>query len=118
ILATLTAPDAGSAQVGGFDVVRQASEVRRRIGLTGQYATLDEELTGRANLTLIGRLLDMPKATALARADELLTRFDLTEAGTRPVSTYSGGMRRRLDLAASLVGNPAVVFLDEPSVGL
>ena len=118
VLATLTAPDAGSARVGGFDVVRQAAEVRRRIGLTGQYATLDEELSGRANLTLIGRLLDLPKTTALTRADELLDRFDLVEAGKRPVSTYSGGMRRRLDLAASLVGNPAVVFLDEPSVGL
>lgn len=118
ILATLTAPDAGSAQVGGFDVVRQAPEVRRRIGLTGQYATLDEELTGRANLTLIGRLLDLSKATAVTRAAELLGRFDLTDAGKRPVSTYSGGMRRRLDLAASLVGSPAVVFLDEPSVGL
>ena len=118
VLATLTDLDAGSAQVGGFDVVRQASEVRRRIGLAGQYATLDEELTGRANLILIGRLLDLPKAAALARADELLARFGLTEAGRRPVSTFSGGMRRRLDLAASLVGNPSVIFLDEPSVGL
>ena len=118
ILATLTDPDEGSAHVGGFDVVRHPAEVRRRIGLTGQYATVDEELTGRANLTLIGRLLDLSKGAALSRSEDLLMRFGLADAGKRPVSTYSGGMRRRLDLAASLIGAPAVVFLDEPSVGL
>src|SRR5690625_4584829 len=118
ILATLTDPDEGSAHVGGFDVVRHPAEVRRRIGLTGQYATVDEELTGRANLARIGRLLDLSKGAALSRSTELLARFGLADAGNRPVSTYSGGMRRRLDLAASLIGTPAVVFLDEPSVGL
>jgi oleandomycin transport system ATP-binding protein len=118
VLATLASPDAGSARVGGHDVVREASRVRRLIGLTGQYATLDEELTGRGNLVLLGRLLDLPRAAAAARAEELLERFGLTEPAGRRVSTYSGGMRRRLDLAASLVGKPAVVFLDEPSVGL
>lgn len=118
ILSTLTSPDAGSAHVGGFDVVRESADVRRLIGLAGQSATLDEELTGRGNLTLLGRLLDLPASRAKARADELLERFGLTDAASRAVSTYSGGMRRRLDLAASLVGDPAVIFLDEPSVGL
>ncbi|GAA1088437.1 ATP-binding cassette domain-containing protein [Nocardiopsis exhalans] len=118
ILATLARPDEGTAAVGGFDVVRQAAGVRRLIGLTGQQSMIDEELTGRANLVLIGQLLDLRRTEALARAGQLLDRFELTDAATRPVATYSGGMRRRLDLAASLVGRPRVVFLDEPSVGL
>jgi oleandomycin transport system ATP-binding protein len=118
ILATLTGFDEGTASVGGRDVVRQADEVRRLIGLTGQYATLDEELTGLGNLVLIGRLLDLRKNDATQRAEEMLERFGLSDAARRPVAAYSGGMRRRLDLAASLVGRPRVVFLDEPSVGL
>lgn len=118
VLATLARPDEGTATVGGFDVVREASEVRRLIGLTGQYATVDEELTGLGNLELIGRLLDLRKADARRRATELLDRFGLADAAERTVATYSGGMRRRLDLAASLVGRPSVVFLDEPSAGL
>ncbi|HEX4107545.1 MAG TPA: ATP-binding cassette domain-containing protein [Solirubrobacteraceae bacterium] len=118
ILATLLAPDAGSARIGGFDVVRQAAGVRRIVGLTGQYASVDEALTGRENLIMIGQLLDLSGRAARARAAELLDWFELTEAGDRPVRTYSGGMRRRLDLAASLVGRPAVVFLDEPTTGL
>ncbi|WP_017580954.1 ATP-binding cassette domain-containing protein [Nocardiopsis valliformis] len=118
ILATLARPDQGTATVGGFDVVRQAADVRRLIGLTGQQSMIDEELTGQANLVLIGRLLDLRRTEALARADQLLDRFELSDAATRPVATYSGGMRRRLDLAAGLVGRPEVVFLDEPSVGL
>lgn len=118
ILATLTGLDAGTARVAGMDVTREAAKVRRIIGLTGQYATLDEELTGLGNLILIGRLLDLRKREASRRAAELLERFGLTDAAKKPVATYSGGMRRRLDLAASLVGRPRVVFLDEPSVGL
>ena len=118
VLATLARPDGGTATVGGFDVVREAPRVRRLIGLTGQYATVDEELTGLGNLELIGRLLDLRKADARERAGELLDRFGLADAARRPVATYSGGMRRRLDLAASLVGRPGVVFLDEPSAGL
>ena len=118
VLATLARPDEGTASVGGFDVVREASEVRRLIGLTGQYAAVDEELTGLGNLELIGRLLDFRKVDARKRATALLDRFGLADAARRPVATYSGGMRRRLDLAASLVGRPSVVFLDEPSAGL
>jgi ABC-2 type transport system ATP-binding protein len=118
ILATLVAPDAGRAQVAGHDVVTERHEVRRRISLTGQYAAVDEPQTGRENLEMIGRLLRMPAGAARARAAELLARFDLVEAGNRRVATYSGGMRRRLDLAASLVGDPEVVFLDEPTTGL
>ncbi|ASR39449.1 ABC transporter [Prauserella marina] len=118
VLATLTGFDEGAAHVGGFDVVRDAAKVRRLIGLTGQYATLDEELTGLANLVLIGRLLDLRRPDAVRRAEELLDRFGLAESARRPVATYSGGMRRRLDLAASLVGRPSMVFLDEPSAGL
>jgi oleandomycin transport system ATP-binding protein len=118
ILATLLRPDEGRAAVGGLDVVRQASQVRRLIGLTGQYASVDEDLTGEENLVLIGQLLDLRGAEAKARAAELLDRFGLAEAGGRRASTYSGGMRRRLDLAASLVGNPRVIFLDEPTTGL
>ncbi|MEU4387878.1 ATP-binding cassette domain-containing protein [Promicromonospora sp. NPDC023805] len=118
ILATLLRPDSGRASVAGLDVVRRAGEVRRRIALSGQHTSVDEELTGSANLVMIGRLLDLPRAQAVRRATELLARFGLDEAAKRPVAGYSGGMRRRLDLAASLVGHPEVVFLDEPSVGL
>ncbi|RKN49766.1 ATP-binding cassette domain-containing protein, partial [Streptomyces klenkii] len=118
ILATLLRPDAGRATVGGRDVVRHAEEVRRRIGLTGQYASVDEDLTGAENLVLIGRLLDLPRREAQARAAELLAQFGLTEAAGRRAKTYSGGMRRRLDLAASLVARPEVLYLDEPTTGL
>jgi daunorubicin resistance ABC transporter ATP-binding subunit len=118
VLATLLRPDAGHARVLGADVVRQAGEVRRRIGLTGQYAALDDYLTGRANLVMIGQLARLSHSQARHRAGELLARFDLAEAGGRAVKTYSGGMRRRLDLAASLIGNPEVLFLDEPTTGL
>ncbi|RKT55083.1 ATP-binding cassette domain-containing protein [Saccharothrix australiensis] len=118
ILATLLRPDGGRAAVGGLDVVEHAARVRGLIGLTGQYASVDEDLTGTQNLVLIGRLLDLRAAEARARAAELLADFDLTEAAGRPAKTYSGGMRRRLDLAASLVGRPDVIFLDEPTTGL
>jgi ABC-2 type transport system ATP-binding protein len=118
ILATLLKADAGSARVAGYDVVSDRSEVRRRIGLVGQYAALDELGTGEENLTTIGRLRGLRPAAARARAAELLDSFDLTAAGHRRLATYSGGMRRRLDLAASLVGSPEVMFLDEPSTGL
>jgi len=118
ILATLLAPDSGTARVAGFDVVKQASEVRRSIGLTGQYASVDEDLTGVENLVMIGRLLDLSRIDAKARAAELLEEFDLTDAAKRLAKTYSGGMRRRLDLAASLIGRPSVVYLDEPTTGL
>jgi oleandomycin transport system ATP-binding protein len=118
VLATLLRPDAGSAYVAGIDVLRQPQRVRRRIGLTGQYASVDEDLTGLQNLVLIGELLDLPRRVARQRAEELLDWFDLAEAARRPAKTYSGGMRRRLDLAASLVGQPEVIFLDEPTTGL
>jgi ABC-2 type transport system ATP-binding protein len=118
VFATLLRPDGGRAQVLGYDVAAQAAEVRRRIGLTGQYAALDEYLTGRANLVMIGQLSRLTPGAARRRADEMLERFDLTEAATRAVKTYSGGMRRRLDLAASLIGYPSVLFLDEPTTGL
>ncbi|MCZ4125418.1 ATP-binding cassette domain-containing protein [Streptomyces sp. H39-S7] len=118
VLATLLTPDAGRARVAGYDVTEQPAEVRKRIGLTGQYAAVDELLTGRENLTLIGRLHRLGRRGAKTRAAELLERFELTEAGEREVKTYSGGMRRRLDLAASLLGTPTVLFLDEPSTGL
>src|SRR4051812_28083983 len=118
ILATLLRPDAGRATVGGLDVVKDAAAVRRLIGLTGQYASLDEDLTGTQNLVLIGQLLDLRSADAKARAVELLAGFGLSEAAGKQVKTYSGGMRRRLDLAASLVGRPEVIYLDEPTTGL
>ncbi len=118
ILATLMKPDAGHATVGGYDVVKDPVRVRSMIGLTGQYASVDEDLNGIENLTLIGRLLDLSRANAKARAAELLERFELTDAAKRPIRTYSGGMRRRIDLAASLVGRPEVLYLDEPTTGL
>ncbi|MGK5532511.1 ATP-binding cassette domain-containing protein [Streptomyces sp. URMC 129] len=118
VLATLLRADAGWATVGGHDVRRDAHRVRQLIGLTGQYASVDEQLTGTENLLLIGRLLGMSRADARRRARELLERFGLTHAGGRAVGTFSGGMRRRLDLAASLVGRPPVLFLDEPTTGL
>ncbi|MEU7715388.1 ATP-binding cassette domain-containing protein [Micromonospora chalcea] len=118
ILATLLRPDEGRATVGGHDVVTDAARVRRLIGLTGQYASVDEDLTGTQNLVLIGRLLDLSRHEARARAAELLAWFGLTDAAGRPAKTYSGGMRRRLDLAASLVGRPEVIYLDEPTTGL
>ncbi|WP_016698468.1 daunorubicin resistance protein DrrA family ABC transporter ATP-binding protein [Actinoalloteichus spitiensis] len=118
ILATLLRLDGGRASVGGFDVSRQPVSVREIIGLTGQYAALDEEMTGLENLALIGRLLNMSRRSARARAKELLDQFELSDAGGRPAKGYSGGMRRRLDLAASLVGRPQVLFLDEPTTGL
>jgi len=118
ILATLLKPDAGQASVCGYDVLRDAHQVRQLIGLTGQYASVDEGLSGTNNLIMIGRLLGISRPAAKARASELLARFDLSDAATRPAKTYSGGMRRRLDLAASLVGNPRVLYLDEPTTGL
>ncbi len=118
ILSTLLKPDSGRAVVAGFDALKHPDEVRRRIGLTGQYAALDDVLTGRENLEMIGRLYHLPKAHVRQRAVELLERFNLTDAGDRMVKTYSGGMRRRLDLAASLVTSPPVLFLDEPTTGL
>jgi oleandomycin transport system ATP-binding protein len=118
VLATLLRPDAGEATVGGFDVRRDPVAVRGLIGLTGQYAAVDEDLSGFENLVLIGRLLELPRAAAKARATELLDRFGLSDAAGRSAKTYSGGMRRRLDLAASLVGRPRVLYLDEPTTGL
>jgi oleandomycin transport system ATP-binding protein len=118
ILATLLRPDGGRALVAGHDVVRHPRRVRRLIGLTGQYASVDDGLTGTENLMLIGTLLDLRRAEARVRAVELLERFGLTDVAGRTVKTYSGGMRRRLDLAASLVGRPEIVFLDEPTTGL
>lgn len=118
VLATLLRPDGGRARVDGHDVVAEAATVRRTIGLTGQYAALDEYLTGRSNLVMIGRLSRLTAQAATRRADELLERFGLAEAANRAVKTYSGGMRRRLDLAASLIGHPSVLFLDEPTTGL
>src|SRR5262245_18127138 len=118
ILTTVLAPDAGQARVLGLDVVRQAEEVRAVIGLAGQYAAVDEHLTGRENLRLIGRLTHQPRPAIAARAEELLDRFGLQMAAGRAVRTYSGGMRRRLDLAAALVHRPPVLFLDEPTTGL
>jgi ABC-2 type transport system ATP-binding protein len=118
ILTTLLAATSGHAVVAGFDVLTEPQSVRAVIGLTGQYAAVDEDLTGRENLVLVGRLGHLSAATAGQRADELLERFELKDAAHRRARTYSGGMRRRLDLAASLVGTPAVLFLDEPTTGL
>lgn len=118
ILTTLLPPDEGQARVAGYDVVRDAARLRSVIGLAGQYAAVDETLTGLENLQLVGRLYHLSKAEARRRAQEVLERFDLVEAADRPVRTYSGGMRRRLDLGASLVGRPKVLFLDEPTTGL
>ncbi|GAA4551348.1 ATP-binding cassette domain-containing protein [Amycolatopsis samaneae] len=118
ILATLLRPDGGRAEVAGYDVVKDPVRVRSMIGLTGQYASVDEDLSGTENLVLIGRLLNLSRPNARARAAELLERFELTDAAKRPIKTYSGGMRRRLDLAASLVGRPEVIYLDEPTTGL
>jgi oleandomycin transport system ATP-binding protein len=118
ILATLLRADAGTAVVNGFDVRTQPDKVRENIGLTGQFASVDEDLTGTQNLVMIGQLLDLSKQDARVRAAELLEWFDLTAAAGKMAKTYSGGMRRRLDLAASLVGRPSVIFLDEPTTGL
>ena len=118
ILTTLLRPDAGSARVAGLDVVADAAELRSRIGLAGQYAAVDENLTGQENLEMVGRLYHLGARVARERATELLGTFDLTEAAERLVRTYSGGMRRRLDLAGALVARPPVVFLDEPTTGL
>jgi ABC-2 type transport system ATP-binding protein len=118
VLATLISPDAGSARVLGLDVQKDAAALRERIGLAGQYAAVDENLTGLENLTMVGRLYGAKRRSARARARELLERFGLLDAGERPTKTYSGGMRRRLDLAAALVAEPPVLFLDEPTTGL
>ncbi len=118
VLATLLIPDSGTAQVVGLDVIEQAAELRERIGLAGQYAAIDENLTGLENLTMVGRLYGADRRAAKARGRELLERFDLVDAANRPAKTYSGGMRRRLDLAAALVAKPPVLFLDEPTTGL
>jgi len=118
MFSTLVRPDAGRIEVHGYDVVRQPQQVRTLIGLTGQYATVDGSISGRENLYLIGRLLNLSASGARRRADELLERFDLVAAAGRPVRTYSGGMRRRVDLAISMIGDPRVLFLDEPTTGL
>jgi ABC-2 type transport system ATP-binding protein len=118
ILATLLRPDEGRATVGGLDVVRDAQAVRKLIGLSGQYAAVDENLTGRENLWMFARLYQLPSGEGRGRGDELLRQFDLEDAGDRVAKTYSGGMRRRLDLAAALVGRPRLLFLDEPTTGL
>jgi ABC-2 type transport system ATP-binding protein len=118
ILTTLLPPDDGTARVAGLDVVGDAARLRRKIGLAGQYAAVDENLTGKENLELVGRLYHLGRAVARERAEQLLERFDLEQAAARLVRTYSGGMRRRLDLAAALVARPPVLFLDEPTTGL
>ncbi len=118
VLTTLLAPDAGAVEVAGLDVIRDAARLRSRIGLAGQYAAVDENLTGAENLVMVGRLYGMSRSAAKTRAWELLERFDLVDAAKRPAKTYSGGMRRRLDLAAALVAKPPVLFLDEPTTGL
>ncbi|HEV3228619.1 MAG TPA: ATP-binding cassette domain-containing protein [Solirubrobacteraceae bacterium] len=118
VLTTLLKPDSGSARVRGLDVIRDAARLREQIGLAGQYAAVDENLTGLENLVMVGRLYGADRKTAKARGAELLEQFDLVDAGRRPTKTYSGGMRRRLDLAAALVAKPPVLFLDEPTTGL
>ena len=118
ILATLLKPDSGSATIAGIDVIKHPDKVREQIGLSGQYAAVDETLTGWDNLVMFGRLYHLGRQSSIDRANELLERFDLTEAARRPIKTYSGGMRRRLDLAASLIVKPKVLFLDEPTTGL
>ncbi len=118
ILATLLVPDEGRATVAGFDVATESEQVRAHIGLSGQYAAVDQDLTGRENLVMVGRLSRLGRNGARARADELLERFDLVDAADRPVKGYSGGMRRRLDLAGALTATPPVLFLDEPTTGL
>ncbi len=118
VLTTLLKPDAGEIRVAGLDVVADAAALRQKIGLAGQYAAVDENLTGQENLVMVGRLYGKSRAQAKQRAEELLVRFDLVEASTRPAKTYSGGMRRRLDLAAALVEAPPILFLDEPTTGL
>jgi ABC-2 type transport system ATP-binding protein len=118
VLTTLLKPDSGSAQVHGLDVIRDAARLREQIGLAGQYAAVDENLTGLENLVMVGRLYGADRKAAKARGEELLEQFDLTDAGRRATKTYSGGMRRRLDLAAALVAKPPVLFLDEPTTGL
>jgi ABC-2 type transport system ATP-binding protein len=118
ILSTLLPPDEGDVRVGGFDVVREAKKVRRTIGLTGQYAAVDEYLTGRENLEMLGKLYHLSTSDSKMRAVQLLEEFDLTEAADRAAKTYSGGMKRRLDLALSLVATPPILFLDEPTTGL
>jgi ABC-2 type transport system ATP-binding protein len=118
VLTTLQAPTEGQIEVAGVDAVREPARLRERIGLAGQYASVDESLTGAENLVMVGRLYGMKRAQAKARAAELLERFALSDAANRVVKKYSGGMRRRLDLAMSLIGNPPVIFLDEPTTGL
>lgn len=118
ILSTLLQPDAGSAYVAGIDVLKNPAQAREIIGLSGQYAAVDENLTGRENLIMVGRLFRLPKKVAIEKCDELLEKFNLVEAANRVVKTYSGGMRRRLDLASALIGSPTVLFLDEPTTGL
>ena len=118
VMTTLLLPDAGSVRIAGLDVVKDAAALRAKIGLAGQYAAVDENLTGFENLEMVGQLYHMPRKEARVRADELLERFELTDAAKRPAKTYSGGMRRRLDLAAALVVRPPVLFLDEPTTGL
>jgi ABC-2 type transport system ATP-binding protein len=118
ILATLLRPDGGTATVAGYDVVKQAQALRSVIGLSGQYAAVDENLTGRENLVMFGRLYQLAKPDAIVRATDLLEQFDLNDAADRTVKTYSGGMRRRLDLASALIGRPKLLFLDEPTTGL
>jgi ABC-2 type transport system ATP-binding protein len=118
ILSTLLPPDSGSVTINGLDLIKQADEIRHIIGLTGQYAAVDEYLSGRENLVMMGRLYHLGKERSKERAEELLAQFDLLDAADRPAKTYSGGMRRRLDLAASLVATPPIIFLDEPTTGL
>jgi ABC-2 type transport system ATP-binding protein len=118
ILSTLLSPDSGHATVGGIDVIKHPDKVREIIGLSGQYAAVDETLTGWDNLVMFGRLYHLGKKASIARADELLERFSLTDSAKRPIKTYSGGMRRRLDLAAAIIVKPKILFLDEPTTGL